>query len=268
MARDPAFSPQPFETFARAYLRSGDSLAADRIISAQQRLEWLRVFHGSRAKAKEHPRMAPAVSGATAFVFTAFALWAVRPVEQWNVDPIFAMRTTTLIFVALSLLVWAALRAWPFMLLGAGMLFDLMFRFGLKPGRAIFTLVVCLIVGTLGTIAMGDEILPVRRQHPAPIAKGPARPETAAREWGHIELPTHAEAEGCNVVNKSIVDRALYAFDVFVPLLDVRQECAFSIEPTAYFVRALKTTYAVLGWIVVSLTLLTISGVLRRYLEK
>jgi hypothetical protein len=55
---------------------------------------------------------------------------------------------------------------------------------------------------------------------------------------------------------------------VFVPLLDVRQECAFTIERTAYFVRALKTLYAALGWVVVSLTLLTISGVLRRYLEK
>ncbi|HEX8571862.1 MAG TPA: hypothetical protein VF759_03825 [Allosphingosinicella sp.] len=268
LARDGAFSPQPFETFARAYLRSGDSRSADRIISAQKRLEWLRIFDGSLARTLANRRMLIVTSGGWAFIFCALFLWAVRPLASWDVDIVSAMRISMLVFVALWLMLYAAVRSWPYMLLTAGMLFDLMFRFGLKPARAVQTSVICLALGVFGTIALRDKILPVQQYHSVHIARESDRSEDSMAQWERIRLPTDAEAEGCNVVIGSAMDRALYAFDVFVPLLDVRQECAFTIERTAYFVRALKTLYAALGWVVVSLTLLTISGVLRRYLEK
>jgi hypothetical protein len=66
------------------------------------------------------------------------------------------------------------------------------------------------------------------------------------------------------------VDSLWYALDVFVPLLDLKQEekCAISSRTDAWLWRAFKSVYAVTGAIVTSLMLLTISGVLRRRVEQ
>jgi hypothetical protein len=61
-----------------------------------------------------------------------------------------------------------------------------------------------------------------------------------------------------------------YALDVFVPLLDLRQEekCSMSSRGGAWAWRAFKPIYAILGAVVTSLMLLTVSGVLRRRVEQ
>jgi hypothetical protein len=66
------------------------------------------------------------------------------------------------------------------------------------------------------------------------------------------------------------VEPLWYALDVFVPLLDLKQEekCAIASGDEFWGWRAFKSIYAVLGAVVSSLTLLTISGVLRRRAEQ
>lgn len=61
-----------------------------------------------------------------------------------------------------------------------------------------------------------------------------------------------------------------YALDVFVPLLDLKQEdkCSITTRDDEWGWRALKNLYAILGAIVTSITLLTVSGMLRRYIER
>jgi len=59
------------------------------------------------------------------------------------------------------------------------------------------------------------------------------------------------------------IEPFLYALDIFLPLVDLHQEerCAFVAEAPLW--RWGKAAYAILGWVVVSLTLLTISMALR-----
>lgn len=66
------------------------------------------------------------------------------------------------------------------------------------------------------------------------------------------------------------IEPALYALDVFVPLLDLKQEskCTISNERGAWPWRVAKSAYAILGWIVTSALILTISGVIRRQVER
>jgi hypothetical protein len=66
------------------------------------------------------------------------------------------------------------------------------------------------------------------------------------------------------------IDSLWYALDVFVPLLDLKQEekCAISSRGDDWKWRAFKSLYAVTGAFVTSLMLLTISGVLRRRVEQ
>jgi len=61
----------------------------------------------------------------------------------------------------------------------------------------------------------------------------------------------------------------LYATDVFIPLIDLRQEsrCSPSTEARASWLRYGKALYAVLGWVVTSMTILCVTGVLRRRSE-
>jgi hypothetical protein len=60
-----------------------------------------------------------------------------------------------------------------------------------------------------------------------------------------------------------------YALDVFVPLLDLKQEekCSISAREDAWAWRAFKSLYAVVGALVTSLVVLSVSGVLRRRAE-
>jgi hypothetical protein len=56
--------------------------------------------------------------------------------------------------------------------------------------------------------------------------------------------------------------------DVFLPALNLHQQDVCSLDPDAKKWRVAQAAYAVLGWIVTPLTILTFTGILRRYLEK
>ena len=66
------------------------------------------------------------------------------------------------------------------------------------------------------------------------------------------------------------VDSLLYALDVMVPLLELKQEekCSIANRDDAWPWRLAKLGYAVIGAVVTSLVLLTLSGVLRRRAEQ
>jgi hypothetical protein len=62
------------------------------------------------------------------------------------------------------------------------------------------------------------------------------------------------------------IDSLIYALDVFLPLVDLRQEarCAPSSDAWAAPWVWAKALYALLGWIVTSLAILTVSGIMKR----
>lgn len=68
------------------------------------------------------------------------------------------------------------------------------------------------------------------------------------------------------------IEPSLYALDTFVPLLDLRQEskCTITSLDNGWNTlwRILKGLYAILGWIVTSILILTVSGVVKRLVER
>lgn len=65
------------------------------------------------------------------------------------------------------------------------------------------------------------------------------------------------------------VDPLWYALDVFVPLLDLMQEdkCSITMREDGWWWRVISNIYEILGAIVTPIMLLSVSGLLRRYVE-
>ncbi|WAC47235.1 hypothetical protein OVA03_11015 [Asticcacaulis sp. SL142] len=65
------------------------------------------------------------------------------------------------------------------------------------------------------------------------------------------------------------IQPSLYAIDVFIPAIDLHQEsqCEISTRDSAVAWRWAKALYSLMGWLVTSLMILTVSGILRRQVE-
>lgn len=139
-------------------------------------------------------------------------------------------------------------------------LYGLFFDYGLSQRRALVSLLLCLAIGTLGVeLALREQ--PVRVLKAGERAEPPARSILVREATPAAE--THASPERpCG----SEVEPALYAADVFIPLLDLRQEqrCTISSHPDDWMWRWAKGAYAILGWLVISLSIFTIGGFARR----
>ena len=98
-----------------------------------------------------------------------------------------------------------------------------------------------------------------------------------ARSLSREGVALYAAAAPCNLGINSLV----YAADIFIPLVDLDQRHRCTIrsavppEPeggedgrTYKAWRIARAIYEILGWIVTSLTILTITGVMRRDLER
>jgi hypothetical protein len=256
LAGSTEYSPQPFETFARAYSQGGDHDVALAIVKAQKRLQWKRAqLEGRKSIRQRRSRIITFVALYALVIVTASAMFLFPPMGFAALLGLFVLALLLLFagFLALAFM-------WPNVHILIGKLFDASFGFGLKPRRAMVTFALCLIGGTIGTYAVEESLVPV--------ASVPGKLSAASSDDDRQGTRLATAVQGCNVVDDSVADRFLYAFDVFVPLIDVRQECAFSIDEKAGWVRALRTFYAALGWLVVSLSLLTFSGVLRRDVER
>jgi hypothetical protein len=167
------------------------------------------------------------------------------------------------------------------------------FGFGLRSFTALCTFALCLAAGSLGVmaanrgvlelpgIAVGGVKVPPKRlvdftrlpqvltqdltpvQDAIQITAGPEprmQPATVVMTAG----TRMASSLPCG----DSINPTLYAADVFIPVLDLRQEAKCSPESSAVGWSLAKSLYAVLGWIVTSLMILTITGLLRERSEK
>lgn len=203
---------------------------------------------------------------------------------------------------------------WPVLAL-PDFLFRHLFGYGLRPIRSLGACAVFLLAGIVGAYAAQARGLLVVDAQPVVSAVSYAGSGRAELGYREAEQPT-VRYVSCG----SEVEPALYAIDVFIPVVDLRQKARCEIRPADEQERRLlaerastvrrglaalwpaggagrpaagapkltevlraaadlvlrnprtwllvKAAYACLGWIVVSLTLLTISGVLRRNAEK
>jgi hypothetical protein len=177
---------------------------------------------------------------------------------------------------------------WTFIKLG--------FNYGLSWARATLTFILCLLLGWVGVTELNQRGYLVQNTSAAAtlLAKGTNGELTAV--FPRATRGADSEELKCGAA----INGLLYAADVFIPLLDLRQEerCdirssqAREIDPfrewaaqrslwhklthslwaifhaPVLWAQFAKSAYAVLGWVVVSLTILTYSGMLRRWGEK
>jgi hypothetical protein len=149
-------------------------------------------------------------------------------------------------------------------------LFSRLFGYGLDPTRAIRTIFAALLIGWL-VVAWANwrGAMVVDQQ---PIAG-------AVFDGSRIGAARATDAVYDNVPCADSIEPALYALDVFIPLVDLRQEskCEVGMASGAetellpgelQFYRLFKALYAVAGWLIVSLAILTFSGVLQRRREE
>jgi hypothetical protein len=171
------------------------------------------------------------------------------------------------------------------------LLFDVFFDYGLSPQRATLTLLLLFLVGWGGTrYANANGLLVIDFTPSATVvvpADGPganasrpdAFPVTAEDQPLEPGSPVYPGGEPRSAVRcGTSIYEPFYALDLMVPVLDLQQEhrCQVRNGPPApgagllqrpSFWNLAKSAYTLLGAVIVSLAILTFSGVLRRHAE-
>ncbi|WP_449433235.1 hypothetical protein [Pseudomonas putida] len=145
------------------------------------------------------------------------------------------------------------------------------FDFGLSPGKALLTLVGAILLGWLVFGQLNDH-------HMMVVAQTPVAGYVSASNNGTLKLvPEKTTTATGNIHCGNEIRPLVYATDVFIPLVDLREESKCDVDaagdfnPSDWFVTAcrfFKAAYALLGWVVTTLSLLTFSGVMRHRLTQ
>ncbi len=148
--------------------------------------------------------------------------------------------------------------------------FGFAFGYGLSPFRATGTLLASWILGVTLFWWADDRGAMVIDQQPVAIAIGREKPVT-------IELTNPTQLLGARAASDvpchNNMNPVLYALDVFIPLVDLREESKCDMgEATGarlyvgeeIIYKLMKTMYALLGWLVISLSILTYTGFIER----
>ena len=161
-------------------------------------------------------------------------------------------------------------------------LFHLFFDYGLSPVHALSTFTVCILLGW-GAVTIADQgfaqRLPFEAElsragisapHIKPVLELSAQPVStlATKDGAHIGLVRVATPVS-HIPCGGEIEPLLYAIDNFIPAIDLdqRNRCSVSTDDGALWWRIGRAAYTLLGWIVTSLTILTLSGILRRQAE-
>jgi len=174
-------------------------------------------------------------------------------------------------------------------------IYQCFFGFGLVTKRAIFTLLLWLVIGYCGVKHMNTHNILVIDSVPVSTV-AMSLPESL--DW---KIPDYVYGTQSNKANTyeslvgcgNTINPWIYALDVMIPFIDFRQEfrChirswgddqkdnivvegwmskfdwSISLYKNPDFWLWVKAIYRILGWIITSLTVLTISGILRRQVE-
>jgi hypothetical protein len=133
------------------------------------------------------------------------------------------------------------------------------FGYGFSRWKALRTLLICIVVGwAMAYVADYGLNVP----HLSPLGK--------VLIANHSVSGNKAQEEDLkNAVDcDNRIQPFLYAIDVFVPVLDLKQQSACSIRRDRPVWRYAEAGYKFLGWVLIPITLLTFSGILKKHLER
>lgn len=171
------------------------------------------------------------------------------------------------------------------------MFVDIPFQYGLFWRNALFTTGLYLLVGTVAFDVANHGVLRVPMGSPgssapawnqglampmAPVLVVDSRPVSdlavlhEGRDVPAIMRPDPHSAVAQELPCGDQVESMVFALDLMVPMLDLNQEgkCQVSGRSGAFAWRVFSALYAVVGAYVTSMLILTISGVLRRTVER
>jgi hypothetical protein len=160
------------------------------------------------------------------------------------------------------------------------------FQYGLFSRHAVITLLLWLALGVwafdyanfqqlrwlpVGTPA--DVVPPARRAPPILVIDSTAVNTLVTAVNGRDTPATERAPDGrpveAGIACGDQVESLLYALDVMLPILELRQEDKCAISGDAHWGwRLFKGLYAIVGAYIVSMAVLTVSGVLRRAIER
>jgi hypothetical protein len=155
--------------------------------------------------------------------------------------------------------------------------FGIGFGFGLRPRNAIVTLVAFLLLGTVGVHFATVHGMLMESVVVASTEAKIVPPATDDDKAGHFMRAVHVDGiqrapvteVDCTDAAMSWPDDLVYAADMLVPFIPLHQEAKCEIASRAEFNynlwRSLKAVYAVTGWVIFSLALVTFAGVLKRF---
>lgn len=124
-------------------------------------------------------------------------------------------------------------------------LYWLGFDYGLSAGRALATLLLFIALGVVAARSANSHGLLVAATSPVPGAD-----ISAYTPCGANNSPT------------------LYAVEEFIPVASLRSAPSCRVRSNAHLWRFGEVAYRILGWIILSLSILTFTGVARRHLKK
>lgn len=255
-----AFDHQPFAQLAAAYARSGDTADAHKITLERLKREGIFQMRAFQAEADGFVRDRDAMwrllvpDSILAGVLWLFGLACIAFVGV----AVTTHNPEYLLYALVFLAPQAMFQVTPFLFYWG---FRLGFGFGLDPSRALATFAAFIVIGWICVEASnrGSFAGYSFANWPQVLIQVS---ETGA---GNFQAAPSADQAGSRdqACGTSIVP-LIYAADVFIPIIDLRQEslCTVSSQqsvPWAY----LKSLYALFGWLVTSLMILTVSGVLR-----
>jgi hypothetical protein len=268
LVRTPMYTAQPFAVFAQAYTRSELRGRATEVATEQIRLRWAAASLIIGQRIRQKWLSVAVVCLSLSVIWSAISNFDVHGIlsgEALKAQlPSFAKVAAGLGAVGLAALWFSHV-----IVRLIGLLFDKVFAFGLRPQRAVFALTIYLLLGIgitqlavdRGALLLSAEIGEGRARRGTPV------PGEGSQSDRTVATLHQISAESCNQASHNRADQFVYAIDVIVPV-DLRQECSFSFPPgNGPGWRLAKTIYALVGWVIISLTFLSLTGVLRRDIE-
>ncbi|MCC7394771.1 MAG: hypothetical protein IT553_07995 [Sphingomonadaceae bacterium] len=304
--REENFVPQTWDNFANAYMRAGEAATSRELMTERKDIEslllakrarWWRISAENWDSVARRPRDSNVarrevmLRGIAVSMTVATAVVALTIFLGSFLDPTGATSGANYVLPIIygAGIVATIVMTLPAIVILGAYLFRLGFKYGLSVPRAIATFLLCIAVGAWGThlARTGTPISLVTDWHALRQADGSPKPNIAlvlatgystnapSSDNGRVAGPipgqiVYGRASFCNLG----VSSWQYAMDVFIPVLDLDQESRCSIREENEALgsyngwRWLKILYEMLGWVVTSLTILTITGVMRRDMER
>lgn len=255
------YNPQPFEELSKAFLSQGDLSFAREIIIFQTDVDqWLklrtRLIRANTNMGIQNKKINKKKSNHKSRFprnYLFIAKTGSRYIRLYS-----SFVKSEIIAYLIAIIFW---------------LFGKCFGYGLKSGSASLTFILMILLGWIGVCWANYSSALVVDTAPVAFAVDSTLPEDPTmdprkRTIGHLVFRVgsmsqfQATASDEEVDCRKQIEPLLYAADVFIPLLDLRQES--QCRPRNGLWGFVKALYAGLGWLVTSLTILTVSGVMKR----